>query len=199
MLPLRIRGRLATIVIVALFAGLAGCGDDADLPVHAESLRESLPKLEEAAAQWMPDAYLVDASVELLSGDSSRWLASGAFQSPSEDSQGILLLLEQDGSIQAEVVPQPNGVRQVQPITQDDWTLDSEEALEHALTEEGRRYLEENPDSQCSFMYLERDVRSPDQPVVWRLTLAGCLLEPVFETVVIDANSGAVIRRRTYE
>lgn len=108
-------GAVASVVILL---SLTGCGDGDGLPVRVESLRERLPELEAAAIQWRADAYLVDATVEILGGDSTnQWLISGAFQSPSEDAHSILLLLEQDGSITSEVVQHPIGVEQVEPIT----------------------------------------------------------------------------------
>jgi len=190
--------RLVGVCTFAILASLTGCGDVADLPVSVGSMRENLPALEQAAALWQQDAYLVAAETRLLSGDSSRWVASGTFQSPSENSESLLVFLEQDGSITTERVSHASGVNQVRPITELDWNLDAEEALERALTEEGRNYLEENADSQCSFMYLERDVPVSTETVVWRVTLTGCLLEPTFQTTIVDATSGEILRRKTY-
>ena len=183
---------------LALTLGLGACDNGDDLPVNVASISESLPKLEQAALQWRSDAYLVDATIDLLSGHPYLPLANGYFQSPTTVFEGVLIYLEQDGSITAEVVSHENQVRQVIPITKDDWKLDAEEALERALTEEGRLYLEENAESQCSFMYLERDVPTSTETVVWRVTLSGCLLEPSFQTTIVDANAGEILRRKTY-
>ena len=196
---LRINKRwwLGTLAI-AVAAGLTGCGNGDGLPVSVASLRETLPALEQAAALWRQDAYLVTAEVRIPSDDPALWVASAGFQSPSENSESLLVLLEQDGSVTSERVPHSAGVRQVRPIMSVDWKLDAEEALKQALTEEGRRYLEENSDSQCSFMYLERDVPTSIETVVWRVTLSGCLLDPAFQTTIVDANSGEILRRKTY-
>ncbi len=190
--------RLVGVCTFAILASLTGCADAADLPVSVGSVRENLPALEQAAALWQQDAYLVFAETRLLSGDSSRWVASGTFQSPSENSESLLVLLEQDGSITTERVSHASGVNQVRPITELDWKLDAEEALQRALTEEGRDFLEENADSQCSFMYLERDVPVSTETVVWRVTLTGCLLDPTFQTIIVDATSGEILRRKIY-
>ena len=185
-------------VTIAILSSLTGCGSGKELPVTIGSLRESLPMLEEAASLWRQDAYLVDAEVRIPSDDPALWVASGGFQSPTEDSESILVFLEQDGSVSTERVPHTTGVRQVRPIMSVDWKLDAEDALERALTKEGRRYLEENADSQCSFMILERDVPHSTETVVWRVTLSGCLLEPSFQTSIVDANTGEILRRKTY-
>jgi len=182
---------------IAVSAGLGGCGNG-DLPVSVASLRETLPELEQAAALWRQDAYLMTAEVRIPSDDPTLWVAVGGFQSPSEDSESILVFLEQDGSVTSKRVPHTAGVQQVRPILSVDWKLDAEEALERALTAEGRLYLEENAESQCSFMYLERDVPTSIETVVWRVTLSGCLLEPAFQTTIVDANTGEILRRKTY-
>ena len=182
---------------IAVAAGLGGCGNG-DLPVSVASLRETLPELEQAAALWRQDAYLMTAEVRIPSDDPTLWVAVGGFQSPSEDSESILVFLEQDGSVTSERVPHPAGVIQVRPILSVDWKLDAEEALKRAVTADGRLYLEENAESQCSFMYLERDVPTSIETVVWRVTLSGCLLEPAFQTTIVDANTGEILRRKTY-
>ncbi|MFQ5944481.1 MAG: hypothetical protein ACE5JF_13110 [Anaerolineales bacterium] len=192
------RATCRALAAIALAFALGACSNGDDLPVNVASLRESLPEMQRAATQWRTDAYMVHASVELLSGNPYRSQATGYFQSPSTDFEGVLIYLEQDGSIAAEVVPHEIQVRQVDPITGDDWKLDAQEALAGGLTAEGRQYLEENSDSQCSFMYLERDVPGSPERVVWRVGLGGCLLDPPFQSIVIDANTGEIVRQRTY-
>ena len=186
------------VIGLAVVATSNGCKGGEELSAEVGSLKENLPKLEQAAATWRPDAYLVSANVQLLSGHPYRPVLSGEFQSPSDDTEGILIFLEQDGSVTSKRVPHTAGVQQVRPILSVDWKLDAEEALERALTEEGRLYLEENAESQCSFMYLERDVPTSIETVVWRVTLSGCLLEPALQTTIVDANTGEILRRKTY-
>ncbi len=181
-----------------LAVGLSACNGREELPVSVASLRNELPKLEQAAKQWRPDAYLVDATVELLNKRSSRSAVTGYFQSPSTEYEGILIYLEQDGSVLAELVPYEIQVRQSVPITNKDWQLDAVEALERGLTAEGRQYLDENAESQCSFMIMERDIPDFPERVVWRVELGGCLLDPSFQRIVIDASTGEVIRQQTY-
>ena len=181
-----------------LAVGLNACNGKQELPVSVASLSNELLKLERAAMQWRPDAYLVDANVQLLNERSSRSTVTGYFQSPSTEFEGILIYLEQDGSIAAELVPHEVQVQQAMRITDADWQLDTVEALEIGLTAEGRQYLEENSDTKCGFMILERDVPDAPERVVWRVELAECLLGPSFQSIVIDANSGEVVRRKTY-
>ena len=106
--------------------------------------------------------------------------------------------MEQDGSIAAELVPHAVQVQQAIVITDADWQLDAAEALDRALNADSRAYLDDNADSQCSFMILERDVPDSPERVVWRVQLGGCLLDPPFQRIVIDANTGEILERRTY-
>jgi len=193
-----IRTTRHAIIGLAFAFGLSACRSGADLPVRVASLPESLPNLERAAIQWRPDAYMVDANIQLLSDQPFRSSMNGYFQSPSTDFEGILVYLEQDGSITTELVPHENEVRQVAPITNEDWQLDAAEALDRALNTDSRAYLENNADSQCSFMILERDVPDSPERVIWRVQLGGCLLDPPFQRIVIDANTGEILERRTY-
>ena len=181
-----------------LAVSISACNGGEELPVSVASLRNELPKLEQAAMQWRPDAYLVDANVQLLNEQSSRSAVTGYFQSPSTEFEGILIYLEQDGSIVSELVPFEAQVPQAVPITDADWQLDTVEALERGMTAEDRQYLEENSNTKCSFMILERDVPDAPERVVWRVELAECLLGPSFQSIVIDANSGDVVRRKSY-
>lgn len=184
-------GRLLALFLLSLSA----CNAADEAPYAVASLRESMPKLEQVATQWRPDAYFVDADVELLGDQQYRSSVSAYFESPTTDFEGILVYLEQDGSTTSELVPYETQLEHAQPIALDEWDMDATEALDSGLTSEGRQYLEDNPDNQCSFMTLERE--SQDR-VVWRIELGGCLLDPPFHSIVIDANTGELLRVRSY-
>jgi len=184
--------------VLILLVFVTGCGRAETLPVRVESLRDNLPALREAAQAWRPDAYLADASVPLLDEGGGALLLDGGFQSPSEQSESLLVRLLEDGTMQAEVVPHTVPVIQVEPITDDDWRVDSTEALERGLDEEGRRYLEEHSTWDCSFLALERSGREPGSPVVWRLLLTDCLDPWSAQEAILDAMSGEVISREVH-
>ncbi len=187
-----------TIIGFALVAGINACANGEELPVQTESLRENLPLLEEAALNWKQDSYLVQAEVELLSGDSQRSLIVAGFQSPSQESESLMVTLDQGGSIVTERVPHTVPVRQTEPILNEHWELDTTDALNKALSEEGRIYLIQNADSQCSRLVLYRNVRKPGEPVEWSLSLSGCLLERLFQRTTIDPNTGEILSRQNF-
>jgi len=181
---------------LVILIGLYGCGNRDRPPVKVESLLENLPVLEQTAATWRSDAYLLDADVPLHNGNSRPWLISAAFQSPSEDSESLLIMLQEDGSLTAQRIPHTVPVVQSDPITREDWALDSQEALEHALDEGGRTFLEDHSERQCSFLRLTRDPTVPTEPVIWRLALNDCEVRGFFEETIINPITGAVIRRK---
>jgi hypothetical protein len=80
-------------------------------------------------------------------------------------------------------------------ITENDWELDTAEALELALDDNGRRFLQENAETQCGYLQLRRDARFPAHPVVWRLVLKLCPLGDPIQDTTIDAITGEVLER----
>lgn len=191
--------KLSQFLAIAVLAGaLSACKGGNTLPIEAESLKENLSILEAAGSQWRPDAYLFQVDVELISGNSQRSAIAAGFQSPTEESESLLVIINQDGTVQTQRIDHRVPVRQVEPITVDDWGLDTAEALESALSDEGRRYLQENADSQCSQMTLHRDLQRPREPVEWTLSLGGCLLDGLFQRTAIDPFTGEVLSRENF-
>jgi hypothetical protein len=184
--------RYETRVSVAVSAGLllAACRGGASLPVEVASLRESLPQMESAAKAWRPDAYLDDAEISVRVRNSTGRRVSAEFNSPSTEFESLGVEVLADGSVRVERVPHTVPVRQVEPISTDDWKLDSAEALEVALDEEGRTFLGAHIDSHCSFLKLERNIGEPGEPVVWRLVLIDCLSFESLPDRYVDPVSG---------
>lgn len=120
---------------------------------------------------------------------------SAVFGSPSGLHEIVHVVLERQGTVstrtlQTLALPSPE-----QAITRQDFDLDTAEALELALDDIGWRWLEDNPQSQCSFMQLRRDSRFPGHSVVWRLVLRPCPLGDPIQDVTIDAITGEVLER----
>jgi hypothetical protein len=185
-------------LVQALVLSLAGCSRTASTPVTVQSLRESLPALVDAASLWRADAYLAGAQVALRDGYPGPRLIDAEFNSPTENDESLWVKLDKDGTVTTEVVPHTVAVIQIEPITNEDWALGSPEALESALDEEARRFLEDLPEINCSFLSLERDARTAGSPVVWRLTLMDCLGRSPVQHTILDAITGDVIRRNVY-
>jgi len=192
-MPRQTQLALLTLVFVVT---LAGCRDGRQ-PAKVESLREHLTELTATAQSWRPDAYLADAHIPLQDGNPTEWAISAGFQSPTESGESLLVTVGKDGSIAMERVPHTIPVIQTEPFTDADWELDSAEALEAALDETGRQFLEDHIERQCSFMVLERSFELPGRPVVWWLRLRECLGGGDYDQLtVIDARTGEVLIRR---
>lgn len=191
------RNALTGIAVLLGFSLVASCNRSTDLPVSAESLEGRLPALTEAAKAWRPDAYLARASVRLIHDGFASYLIWADFNSPTEEFESIAAKLLPDGTVAVEPFVQTVPVVQVNPITEDLWQLDSQEALEIALDDEGMRFLEGFSGTECSSLVLERLGFMPGAPVVWRLILSECEAPLIGQTTVIDAVTGEVISRET--
>ena len=144
--------------------------------VKIVSLHEQWANLQAKAAEWYPDAYLVKADIP-IQGAVSPWLISASFQSPSHDKESLGVTLELDGSFTTQRFQHPDPVYQIPPIRRNDISVDSQEALNLLLDDEGLKFLKEHP-SHCSALNLERDPSQPAKPTVWILRLSSCGLSP---------------------
>lgn len=185
---------------IAVLLGLilaAACNRSTDLPVTVESVEERLPELAEAGTAWRPDAYLARASVRLIDDGYASYLIWADFNSPTEEFESIAVKLLPDGSVSVEPFVQAVPVVQVDPITDDEWQVDSQEALAIALDDQGLGFLEGPSGKECSSLVLERQGFEPSLPVVWRLILSDCEEPLIGQTTVLDAMTGEVISRES--
>jgi hypothetical protein len=187
----------STLIALLVLAGLSSCRAE-EAPVSVVSLRENLSDLEDAARPWSPDAYLANAELPIHYGSPGPWLVSAGFNSTTEQFQSLLVFLREDGTVDTEIIPHTVPVVQVVPIEASDWEVDSQEALDIALDEEGMRFLEKHPGAGCSSLTLVRIGLESGSPVVWRLVLSDCLDPWVGQTTEIDAITGEVISRKMH-
>lgn len=162
------------------------------------SVKENLPSPVAVANEWRADAYFESVSAQLQDEDYKSYTIWANFNSPSEPFESIAVKLLTDGSTTVEPFTQPNPVPQDTPISDGDWILDSGEALEAALDDEGRQFLDEHVGAQCSSITLERSNSAADPRVVWTLLLAECANPLSAQITVIDAATGQLIRRESH-
>ncbi len=187
---MKISGRYASIIISIIFI-LIGCTPVThDTPVKIPSFRQYYPILLEEAQKWQPDAYLDDARIFLFPKSYDFSMISASFQSPSKDLESLSVDLYQDGAITSKVFTQEYPIYQHEPITEVDWKVDSQEALEYMLNQAGRKSADPDKDA-CGFIILERVLAVQDQPVIWSLTLWDCA--DVVQHLYLDANSGEIL------
>jgi hypothetical protein len=146
-----------------------------------------------AARNWREDAYLEDVQIQIPGHRSLRSYISAGFRSPSAGNEVALVLLLLDGTTRVELLQDSSPPSSEDGIAASDWELDTQEALAAAVSDEGRRYLEENPETQCSFMQLARSSRFPGHSVVWRLAIVPCPFGDPVQDTTIDAMTGEVL------
>jgi len=197
--PAALRVMISRQPFLAAFLGAAlvmsgGCSNGPEVTpamgVSVPPLREWLPALEQEARTWRPDAYLADVHIPIGLGGSHPWLISAGFNSPTDVFENIAVNVEMDGSITVEPFTQTLPVVQVEPITDQDWTIDSQEALNLTLDAEGLRFLQTEP-VQFSALYLLAPDRQRARHVVWRLLLSQS--GEYQRTIILDASSGGIL------
>jgi len=140
------------------------------------SLRENIDLLEMEAKSWQSDAYLawVNMFIRFTYPENAR-VVTAQFYSPSKEFESLGVEMSIDGVVSKDPVEHSIPVYQQNPITLNDWTIDSQEALDLMLDQDGLEFIKSKGNKQCSFLRLERLRDRPEQPVAWRLTLTECL------------------------
>jgi len=185
------------IIIIVILSLVSSCNGEA---THTPSigsieiipLGETLPIFEKEAEIWKSDAYLIWVDIDIRPDYPEKSIVStAAFNSPSSEYESLLIYLMADDTVKQEIVEHEIPVYQQEPITHNDWEIDSQEALDLMLDQDGLDFIW-NSDWQCSFLILERVLHNPDQPVVWRLTLMECLGDFV-RHILLDPITGEIL------
>jgi hypothetical protein len=186
---------LATVILASILLNACNNGEGttpAPSRVSVVSLKENLGALEKEAKAWQSDAYLTWAEIPIrLDPSDNAELIATEFYSPSVEFESLGVDLAADGSITSEPVEYEVSIFHRDPITLDDWEVDSQEAIDIMLDDEGLDFLR-STDTQCSFLMLERRLDRPEKPVVWRLTLMDCL-GPYVRHIILDPISGEIL------
>jgi hypothetical protein len=184
-----LRRNIAFITSAVLI--MAGCKPaTSNMPANIASFREHYPSLLREAQSWRADAYLDDARIFLFPESPDANAISAVFYSPVNDLESLAVDLHIDGIITSKVFTQEYLIYQHEPITEEDWKIDSQEALDYMRSEAGWRFLD--PDNnRCSFIMLKRILPAQGQPVIWSLTLWDC--ENRVQHSYLDANSGRIL------
>jgi hypothetical protein len=179
---------------------LSGCDSSANNIIEeAQSFyvlpfRERYPEMLDAAQKWKPDAYLIFAVVRIRSKTQPgnvKYIVDAYFDSPSTKYESIVISLSQDGLIRERVFIYEVSDSRYEPIAEDDWQIDSSDALDIYLENENVRSFINDVENFCGDMTLERLSYVKEQPVVWRLRISECLTSKVFE-LYLNSNTGEI-------
>jgi hypothetical protein len=183
------RARIYVLLLICLVAD--GCAQATqEISIRIPSVREYYPMLYKEAQKWRPDAYLDEARVFLFPHFSNSNVISASFYSPSEDLESLGIDFHKDGTITSEVFINEYPVYHHIPIAEDDWKIDSQEAMEIMLDEDGRQFINSGR-SDCSYIILKRILPAQNQTVIWSLALWDC--SNSMQLLYLDANSGELL------
>lgn len=138
--------------------------------VNVLSLKEYYPKLLAEAQKWRSDAYLDHAEINLY--QQSSVVISSNFFSLTEDHQSIGVDVLRDGALSIQYFT----YKLIYPrkaIEDEDWRIDSQEALNLMLDQDGINLLTSG-NAICSYIKLTRLESRDEQPLVWILMLSDC-------------------------
>jgi len=170
---------------------------DPDASPYVGSVRRELNSHMEIAKQWQEDADLHDATIWI--GDNLRWIVSSTFCSASLSNRYLSIDTNADGSLTSESYTANSPICHTEPIIDDDWLLDSQDAIDiFAQNPEIRICLMANQENEGIFfdytrLTLRRLSLMPNEPVVWVLSLpSSCTDDKVH---FMDARTGEIIIR----
>ena len=166
-----------------------------DLGPVAGTAKEIYPTTEELALDWRPDAVLVgvtagwrDATLETL-----RQPPTWSFQYYSPGRQEVFIVAVVGGEAQGlreMLVPYP-----LPAIPVDQWSVDSQRAVEFWLDSGGARFLERHPADAELRLQLRVAATSKDGTPRLLWTVMGIVFETnQVETLQIDAATGELVR-----
>lgn len=161
-------------------------------PISIISLEQNIGQLQEKANEWDPDAYLVSVDIPIsVNGEIVQsWLISAVFQSTSKEQESVIIHLYPDDKFEVISVDHKKPINHVHPLTQQEWQIDSQEALNLLLDEDRTRLLKQTQ-KNCSDLSLEhRDPR--ENSVIWILTIFDCGPDMSGKHYYLDPNTGEV-------
>jgi hypothetical protein len=179
-------------IMICFTLFLAGCGTRRDAPSSPRivSLRENYPALLDEAQKWEADAYLDHATI--MWDPYTTHIISAGFFSPSNDLESFGTYLMPDDAVTTEVFTHGYQIYQHAPIVNDDWSLDSQDALEFFWRDDRVQLFIQSVDKVCGYLKLERLLRVDDQPVVWSVLLLECGPSRKYIDFYLDPITGEV-------
>lgn len=173
--------KVVIVHVVIMIVLLAAC-NFATSPATVEtvdvlSLKEYYPRLLAEAQKWRSDAYLDYARISLY--QQSSIVIKSNFFSLTEDHQSVGVDLLPDGTLSVQYFTYDESIYRYEAIyphkaiEDKDWEIDSQEALNLMLDQDGINLLKSG-NAVCSYIKLTRFVSRDEQPLVWILMLSDC-------------------------
>jgi hypothetical protein len=184
------RTYISFIISIILIVSVGCTPAKLHVTIKIPSLRQYYPMLLKEAQKWRSDAYLDEARIFLFPYSSDSYVISTGFYSPSENLESLGVYFYQDGTITSEVFTHGYPINHHNPITLDDWVIDSQQALEYMLDADGNQFVKSDR-KDCSNITLARLLPAQNQPIIWSLSLWDC--SDSMKHLYLDANSGELL------
>lgn len=122
------------------------------------------------AQDWQPDAYLGDASTRVRFQDKpSRLCIDYTFYSAKVRREALLVWVCDDSTSHTMTVDMTRAIGERTEIENEEWVLDSTQALQIAFENGGEDYLKHTASFDIA-LFLEYQKRVTNGPVVWRVS-----------------------------
>lgn len=200
--PYRLSRRIAAsvgLVVYLTVASLASCSSSTPpLPVSVDtlSIRDLYPKALQIANAWKEDAYLVYVETSFWPIDSAAYQSAPfGFRSRSMDFIGLFVSYDEaTGEFEDEWLSVAQEAPQREEIANEEWRLDSVEALEIAQGAGGAEFLAGQLDKDLLlYLRLEKRQVGQDQRMVWLVRYYAGMPPSADLRIVIDAVTGQVL------
>jgi hypothetical protein len=141
--------------------------------INVISLREHYPLLLAEAQQWKKDAYLADVGIDSKGRGGG---ISALFGSMSDKDESLYVAVSVDSNhLTSELLKGEVPLIYQTPILEEDWKIDSAEAMALFLTEEDIRELWLEFPERCSELSLRYFWANNQFVLAWILTISDCL------------------------
>jgi len=151
------------------------------------SVKSELLNLYEIAYQWQSDAYLVRLDYNFgREQDFSNRLITAFFESSSDSNSFIVVTVTTDGNYVQRPYNSSGSPNASQPIADEDWPIDSQEAVSIFARDEGVRSCLNR--DQPKKLELTRVYSAENDPVVWCLRIDECT--DIQQSICINAVTG---------
>jgi hypothetical protein len=156
-----------------------------------QTARVAFAPAQNVASEWREDAVLLNASATWPQGADQQQLLAGettwGFTFYSAASQSIAAISVVDG--QASLISQGENEGQLLPVNSEGWRLDSREAIEQFLSEQGREFMAASGVTTLTMMLT---TGNESGRIEWLVSMfanqTGASL-----TMLIDATSGDIL------
>ncbi len=177
------------LLVLSIIVGCNQTQQEIPIEITVPSLQQNYKILLDEAKRWERDAYLSEVDINLFP-ETKVYAIYAEFYSPSQENESFGVYLTHDGKLGTDTFFYEHGVYHHEPISLDDWTLDSQDILDFITEADMRRTLVSG-NATCSRARLWRILALENQPLAWIISVSNC--KNYKEVIFLDPNTGAML------